>query len=135
MSSLFHISERNHLGMILMSELAERHDASGFTRLTDIAKNMKMPLGYLEEIAFTLKKAGLIEGRQGPQGGYRLTELPQKITAEKILTALEGPLALVACQNTATPCPVEHKCVSRSLWGRLQKNILVTLRQTTLADL
>ena len=136
MPSLFHISERNHLGMILMTELATQYKDKEFTRLPDIAEKIKVaPLGYLEEIALSLKKAGLIEGRTGRNGGYRLTEAPSKITTDQILSALEGPLALVPCQHSTMTCPVESTCLSRSLWGRLQKNILATLHQTTLADI
>ena len=82
-----------------------------------------------------LKKANLIEGRKGPKGGYRLAAEPKTITANAILVALEGPLSLVACQNPTFSCPVENQCVSRSLWQNLQRNLLTSLQETTLADL
>jgi Rrf2 family protein len=114
---MFQISERDHVGLILMTELA--HQAEEFTSLKDIAERMKLSLGYLEEIAMTLKRANLIEGKTGPGGGYRLMKKPDEITAEKILSALAGPLMLVACQKGEGTCPAEGHCSSRSFWKKI----------------
>ncbi len=135
MNSLFRVSERNHIGMILMSELARTYATEEYLSLQDIAKRMRLSLGYLEEIAYALKTANLVQGRKGPGGGYRLALAPNQITADQILTALEGPLMLVPCQDKNTGCPVETSCHSSSLWGRLQRDIVSALHQTTLADL
>jgi Rrf2 family protein len=134
MNSFFRVSERNHLGMILMTELAkEKQD--DFIGLPLIAERMHAPLGYLEEVALTLKEARLIEGRRGRTGGYRLAKHPSTITIDQVLTALEGPITLVPCQDKTTICPAETGCSSRSLWHRVQKELMTTLKGTTLADL
>lgn len=135
MNSLFHVSERNHLGLILMTELASVYKDDEYVTLAQIAEHMRISQGYLEEIAMSLKQAGLIEGRKGPNGGYRLAQHPDDITAEKILSALEGPLALVECQRHDSQCPAVGKCTSKSFWKVLQTNLLSTLNQTTLADM
>jgi Rrf2 family protein len=89
----------------------------------------------LEEIALLLKQAGLVQGKKGPGGGYRLARPPGEITAEMMLTALEGPLALVECQEKEKVCPVQDRCRSRGFWGLLQTNVRTTLQSTTLADI
>ena len=94
---------------------------------------MGLSQGFLEEVAADLKKAGLIKGRKGPGGGYCLAQPTAKITAEQILTALEGPIALAACSGGF--CPVASSCASKSLWGFLQRDIVNSLKRTTLAEI
>lgn len=133
MSAFFHVTARDHSAVILMSELARFHAEDGYRSLQEIAKRMGLSDGYLEEIAAVLKKAGLIEARQGPKGGYRLARPPRDISLEQILIALEGPVELVDCQ-TSSMCPVQDKCASRRIWGTLQASIQATLRNTNLAE-
>lgn len=141
MNSLFRVSSRNHAGMIMMTMLASaksRSLASAMTKgeflsLREIADCMHLSQGFLEEIAMALKKAGLISGRKGPGGGYRLAKPAAKITAEQILVALEGPVMFVDCASGH--CPVASACSSKSLWGFLQKDVVKSLHQTTLADI
>lgn len=134
MSQLFHVSARDHGALILMTTLAEGYDSEGFVSLQDVAGRMLLSQGYLEEIAAALKKGGLIQGRQGPNGGYRLAKKPELISLEEILTALEGPVELVDCQTSHTPCPVASKCSSKNIWKVVQRNLQRTLRETTLAE-
>lgn len=131
MSNLFQVSARDHSALILMTVLAETH-GEGFISLQDVATRMKLSQGYLEEIAAALKKAGLISGRQGPGGGYRLAKRPGAISLEQILTAINGPVELVGCQSGRTTCPVASKCSSKNVWKIVQQNLQKTLRETTL---
>ncbi|MCK9361354.1 Rrf2 family transcriptional regulator [Patescibacteria group bacterium] len=132
MNSLFRVSERNHFGLIFMTQLAKLPEGS-FLSVKEASEDMKMPLGYLEEIAGLLKTAELIQGRQGPGGGYKLAKPAEVVTAQEIVEALEGPVAMVACMDGG--CPVEGKCHSKKLWGFLQKNILQTLKDTRLSEI
>ena len=136
MSSLFQISERCHAGLILMSALAALpvRDTDRRVSLHEVAVANHVSQGYLEEIAGSLKQAGLIEGRKGAGGGYRLTRAPGEITAEDIITAIEGPVRLVGCQQNPGACPVESSCTSKSLWKLLQTRVSQTLSTTSLQD-
>ena len=121
--------------MILMSALTALEDREAYFSLQEVATQHHLSQGYLEEIARLLKQAGLIEGRQGPGGGYRLTRTAKDITAEQILYAMEGPIQLVDCQQGPGTCPVEGDCSSKSLWALLQARITQTLHATTLEDI
>lgn len=119
-----------------MAELALEYRAGKRNlTLTDVAQSKGLSQGYLEEIASALKRANLIQGKKGPNGGYLLTRAPQAITAEEILTALEGSVHLVGCQQAPGSCPAEGRCSSRSFWDVLQRRVLETVRETTLADI
>ncbi len=116
-----------------MTQLAALAEGD-FLSVKDAAKAMGMAEGYLEEVSGDLKKAGLVAGRQGPGGGYKLAKSAKDITAEDVVVALEGPVTLVPCLESHG-CPVEAKCQSKNLWGFLQKDVLETLRKTKLEDL
>lgn len=135
MPGIFHVSARNHSALILMSALAECYSDDGFVSLRDVADEMKLSLGYLEEVAGQLKQGGLIVGKQGPNGGYRLARGPKDISVDDILTAIEGPIELVDCQAKGVGCPVAHKCASKNVWKTLQRNIQKSLRATSLASI
>lgn len=134
MNSLFRVNERQHGGLILMAELAAAYASERALALSAIAERMNISPGYLEEVAGKLKEAGLIVGRRGPGGGYRLTRHPDEITVAEIVTAIEGPIALVDCQKGA-PCPVEANCRSKHIWNRLRTNLVDTLNDTKLSSM
>lgn len=129
MHGFFRISSRLHLAFILMTELAK---VDGFLSLKEIGTRMSVSDGYLEEIAAALKSAGLIVGKKGPNGGYRLSRKPNKISAAEIVIALEGPLELVDCHGGA--CPAEHLCGSKRMWDFLREDIRASLENKTLEE-
>jgi Rrf2 family protein len=99
-----------------------------------IAEHTGISDGYLEQLFIPLRKAGLIRGIRGPQGGYLLGNDPGKITAGDVLRSVEGPLEPVSCVNSMT-CPVEASCISRHTWSELYHEISACVNSITLADL
>jgi Rrf2 family iron-sulfur cluster assembly transcriptional regulator len=58
----------------------------------DIARREDIPLRYLEQIFQDLKRAGLVESRRGPRGGYYLKRSAAEITLGDVVRALQGPI-------------------------------------------
>ena len=134
MNSLFRVSAKNHAGMILMSILANRAKQDGdYVSLKEIASEMGLSQKFLEEIAASVKRAKLVEGKKGPNGGYRLAKKAEDISIHKILVALEGPIAKMGCDSSI--CPVAEKCTSKSLWGFLHKDLIESLNKTSLKQI
>jgi Rrf2 family protein len=90
--------------------------------------------GYLEQIFIPLRKAGIVQGIRGPQGGYLPGRKLSDITVGDILRTAEGSLELVACINSET-CPRETGCLSKHTWSELYREISVCIDSITLADL
>ncbi|MDP3985268.1 MAG: Rrf2 family transcriptional regulator [bacterium] len=135
-SPLFKISERDHLGMIIMSTLAGTfHDSERWVSLEEIAQWGKFSQGYLEQVAAPLRAAGLITSRKGMGGGYRLAKQPSAITIEDVVQALHGSYTLVPCLDKTMGCDLTASCSSHYVWSFLQKGITETLQKTSLADL
>jgi Rrf2 family protein len=99
-----------------------------------IAEQTGISDGYLEQLFIPLRKAGIIRGIRGPQGGYLLGKAPEKITAGDILRCVEGPLEPVSCVNSMI-CPIEATCVSRHTWSELYHEIRDCVDSITLEDL
>ena len=72
------ISTRGRYALRVMVDLAEL-DEGNYISLKTIAERQNISLKYLERIIPSLKKAGLIEGIQGKNGGYRLCKNPKNI--------------------------------------------------------
>src|SRR4029078_1715942 len=58
----------------------------------EIADRQRVPLRFLEQILQDLRKAGIVEARRGPRGGYALARPPGKISLAEVLHAVRGPL-------------------------------------------
>ncbi|MDR2019543.1 MAG: Rrf2 family transcriptional regulator [Treponema sp.] len=99
-----------------------------------IAENTGISDGYLEQLFIPLRKAGIVQGIRGPQGGYLPGRPPGEIKVGDILKAVEGPLDLVECVN-ANVCPAENTCLSRHTWSSLYEEIRGCVDSISLADL
>ncbi|MDO8491549.1 MAG: Rrf2 family transcriptional regulator [Dehalococcoidia bacterium] len=130
-------STRSHYGLRAMISLARSYDG-GSVALSDVARAEGISLGYLEQLAASLRKAGLVSSQRGSHGGYRLVSAPAKVTVGEVLRALEGPLSLVECLSEtgrSGSCQHETGCPSRVLWERMRDSLAQVLDSTTLADL
>ena len=58
-----------------------------------LAEEQHLPHKFLEAILADLRRAGLVQGIRGPEGGYVLRRPPDEITVGDVLRAVEGPLA------------------------------------------
>ena len=87
-----------------------------------------------------LRRAGLVESVRGAQGGYTLALPPEEVTIGRIITAVEGPIALVDCLLTSAEaddqsCVRAGSCVTRQIWGEVCDSINSVLNNISLADL
>jgi Rrf2 family protein len=61
--------------------------------LHDVARRQAIPLPFLEQICRQLKAAGILVGRRGPLGGYRLARAPALVSVGDVIRAVEGEAA------------------------------------------
>ncbi|MGH2864730.1 MAG: RrF2 family transcriptional regulator [Solirubrobacteraceae bacterium] len=117
--------------------------------LKALAKEDDLPLGYLEHIVASLRRAGLVESTRGAHGGYRLAREPATISMDQALLALEGVLAPMDCfiaddaeeERALQRVMCSHEndqgrtCATKLLWMRVQGDVMNALSRTTLAEL
>jgi FeS assembly SUF system regulator len=83
-----------------------------------------------------LAHAGLVEGRRGSGGGYRLARPLNALTLPEVIAAIDGPVALTACvDGAAGQCDAEALCPVRGRWDRVNRAILTALSKITLDEL
>jgi Rrf2 family protein len=99
-----------------------------------IAERTGLSDGYLEQLFISLRKARLIKGVRGPQGGCKLAKAPERITVGDILRAAEGRLEPVDCIKSKV-CPLRKTCLSRHTWQELYDEINTCADSITLGEL
>ena len=57
--------------------------------IIDLAERQNIPPKYLEQVLTQLKKAGFIQSKKGPRGGYSLCQPPRDITVGEIVRLTE----------------------------------------------
>lgn len=119
--------------LLYMALHAHDHPVS----IGEISRETGISEGYLDQIFFRLRKAGLLTAVRGKAGGFLLASSPEKISAGCIVRALEGTLVPVSCAENLSACksPVRDQCVTRALWVRLSHEIGNILDGMTLASL
>ncbi|MDR0623199.1 MAG: Rrf2 family transcriptional regulator [Treponema sp.] len=105
-----------------------------FSSTRTIAENTGISDGYLEQLFIPLRKAGIIQGIRGPQGGYLPGKALEEITVGDILRAVEGSLEPVDCINSRV-CPIEERCRSQHTWRELYREISGCVDSISLTDL
>lgn len=114
-------------------------DAGRRAQVGEIAEARGIPRKFLESILSELRNAGYVSARKGPQGGYCLARPAVDIIVGKVIRAIDGPLAPIACASRSgySPCPDcdETTCEIRHIMVKVRMAICDVLDHCTLADL
>lgn len=134
---MFKVSTKGDYGLLLLAALAEkRQTGARLVSLKEIAKEKKLSLPYISRIITLLKKAGLVESKEGKNGGYSLAKNPREISLMQILEVLEGPVSLVkCCSNAQAKCVSESFCGIKQTWQAAKGLLTAFLRSATLEDI
>ncbi|HSJ28929.1 MAG TPA: Rrf2 family transcriptional regulator [Acidimicrobiia bacterium] len=100
-----------------------------------IAQDMDIPAKYLPQVLAALVKAGLVESETGPEGGYRLTSAPERLTLLEVIEAVEGPLESSECVLRGGPCHWDDSCAIHESWSGAQDAMRQRLQETTFGHL
>ena len=127
------LSTRGRYGTRLMLELAKQY-GKGPVSMSDISKNQRIPIKYLEQLIIPLKRAKFISSVRGPKGGHMLAKAPQEINLWEILLRLESKFTFVDCLADETCCDSIATCPIRPVWGKAFDSMKTIFKGTTLHD-
>jgi Rrf2 family protein len=68
------------------------HGRDRAVQARETADRQGIPLRYLEQILQDLRRAGLVEGKRGPGGGYALARPAAEVRLSDVMAALDGPV-------------------------------------------
>jgi len=99
-----------------------------------IAEEQRIPPSFLAKIISQLSIAGLIHTSRGARGGVSLARLPEEISILEVVEAIDGPIQLNECTDSATGCPFGEDCPLRPLWCDTQADLVNRLKKTSFAE-
>jgi Rrf2 family transcriptional regulator, iron-sulfur cluster assembly transcription factor len=101
-----------------------------------LATAHQLPEPMLEQLLLRLRRAGLLDGKRGRLGGYRLTRPARDISMEQILAGLGETLKDSAKRSvTSEPASSPADQVTHALQLRLERVRLKALAELSLEDL
>jgi Rrf2 family protein len=118
----------------LRAVVAIAHAEGGVMITPDIADMTKVPPGYLSKILQTIRKAGLVESRRGPGGGFILNRPPDQISLLDVVNAVEPLKRIERCplgieSHGANLCPLHRRL------DQAAASVQQTFAATTIAEL
>jgi len=126
------LSTRVRYGVRAMVELAKQKDNKPVP-LRQLAESQGISSKYLEQMAASLKIAGLIESVRGAEGGYRLARPAGEITVLDIYNVLDVAGDPIDCEDPG--CERIKGCATRELWLELIQSIKKVLSSKNLQQL
>ncbi|MGX8709229.1 MAG: RrF2 family transcriptional regulator [bacterium] len=124
------ISTKGRYGLRALIDLA-MNSGEGCVSLSGISQRQDLSLNYLESIFASLKRAGIVIGIAGAQGGYVLAKPAEEITLRDIMTVLEGDMSVYDNLGERTSI---RSFLNRSVWDVIDHSVDEVLTGTTLED-
>ena len=90
------LSKKTQYALKALGYLAGKF-GQGPVLISEIAKNKKIPIKFLETILLELKQNHVLDSKKGKGGGYYLVQSPKKTTLAQAIRLVGGPIALLPC--------------------------------------
>ena len=93
--------------------------------------------GFLEQIFYNLKKAGIVQSTRGPNGGFSFIRPHNAINVYDILNAAGEELVLIPCvdEKVEVECERTEFCISHKVFGPINRMVSDHLKGITIANL
>ncbi|MCL2608279.1 MAG: Rrf2 family transcriptional regulator [Treponema sp.] len=93
--------------------------------------------GFLEQIFYNLKKAGIVRSTRGPNGGFSFVQPHESITVYDILNAAGEEMVLIPCvdDNVKVDCVRGDICISHKVFEPINRMVGDYLKNITVANL
>ncbi len=134
-------SKKSEYALRALIELTTNYVQTMPVQRAQLAKEQRIPLGFLEGILLTLKNAGILTSRRGVDGGFRLLKDPREVTLGQVIRTLDGPLAPIGCVSQTAyqkceDCPYAEKsvCAIQTIMLEVRNAISAILDHYTLED-
>jgi Rrf2 family cysteine metabolism transcriptional repressor len=129
------LSTRARYTLRMMIDVARHGGADNPVSLAAVAHRTDLSRGYLEQLVIGLRRARLLRGVAGRNGGYRLARPASEIRIGDVIEASIGPVCLVDCVLDPSICARAARCETRALYCLVNRRIADALADLTLADL
>lgn len=133
---MFRLSKKFDYGLIAIRHIALNAD-SGLISAREIAEKNGINFDLMAKILQKLVRAGIITSTQGSHGGYILAQPSNKITLDKVIEAIEGPVSLTDCHKKLehTTCGSLQNCKIRAPLKKIQNDVRQLFTQVTISEI
>lgn len=129
------LSNKGRYAVRALFDLAFHGDGCA-AQLKEIAERQAIPLRFLEQIFQDLRKAGLVQSKRGPRGGYQLGRPARDISLGDVLRALDGALNVYSGDDdVGEGGDAASLAVTDAAFRELAARIEAAFDATTLEDL
>ena len=130
------LTTRGRYAVMALADIAA-FDKGNPVPLRDISLRQNISLVYLEQIFSKLKKSNIVKSIRGANGGYVLTEEPEKVKLSKVFLAVDESIKTVQCKKESKKAcnGKSTKCITHNLWDELEIYINEFFSKKSLKDL
>lgn len=130
------LSKRCKYALKAMVCLAEIYQKGHITTAA-IAERERIPKKFLEQILLELKRAKLVNSKQGTGGGYYLMKPPSEVSLADLYRIFDGPIALAPCVSInyyekCDDCEDETSCYLRRQFTEVRDKMRLSMMEATL---
>ncbi len=132
---MFKVSSKGRYAVKAVYELA-LHVGRGPLTVGSIAHAQNIPEQYLEQLMPSLKRAGIVHGMRGAQGGYQLAGRPDQVSVRDVVQAVEGRIVVADCAGVeGSGCAETNWCIGPDVWVRVQEAVDEAMSEITMEQL
>jgi Rrf2 family iron-sulfur cluster assembly transcriptional regulator len=124
-------------GTHALKALIVLHDlpTGSYAGAAQIAREIRAPSNYLGKLLRQLARAGIVEGRKGSKGGFRLAGEGGAVALFDALQPIERFDRLGACLLGRPKCSGSSPCAAHEGWTHVRTTYMDFFRKTTLSQL
>jgi Rrf2 family protein len=111
------------------------HNGAGWLSVNRISTAMAIPERFLPRVMTELVRTGLVEGRLGRTGGYRLARPASSITLLEVIHAVEPDDVERTCVLRGGPCGGDGHCAVHHVFADARIALLERLSTARLDEL
>src|SRR5262252_6314575 len=127
---MLRITKLTDYAIVILTHVADEESSQQTAR--DLADRSRLPLPTVGKVLKTLAKAGLLVASRGKKGGYSLAKPSSEISVAEIIEAIEGPLALTECSESAGACELMSSCPVKANWQKISAIVRKALMNVSL---
>lgn len=106
-----------------------------FIASDEIAAREKIPAYFLRRVVNTLIKKGILDSKEGKNGGVRLAADPCRITVIGLIKTFQGGIQLSDCMVRKNICPNRSRCLLRKKVLKAERQLSLEIGKIRLSDL
>ena len=121
---------------VVLMPAAARRPAGARLSATELSAETGVPLPTAQKLMGQLAGCGLLSSMRGAGGGFTLAKAAQEISLADIVEAVEGPIALTMCSDSANhECILDAHCRVKPHMGVVGNAVRGALGAVTLTEL